>query len=136
MNATSTASMWQERRYFKHPDARGSLLPDVVGASLGGVFATSTIAFVESASGLSIFPAIPSFSTALALIIIGFLRMTSVAKMDFAKSIETCPHTAILIASPFMYGILKGSALDVISCVVINWMTGYAKKINLLKCIY
>ena len=84
------------------PNIRGALLADAVGTSVGAMFGTSTVTtFVESASGVAeggrtgltsltaailfglslflspIFLAIPSFATAPALIMVGFLMLTS-----------------------------------------------------------
>ncbi|EEQ59523.1 putative permease [Clostridiales bacterium 1_7_47FAA] len=140
----------------KLPKIRGALLSDAIGTSLGAVFGTSTTTtFVESASGVAeggrtgltsvvaaiffglslflspIFLAIPSFATAPALIIVGFLMISSVLKIDFNDFTEAIPS---YIAMPFMYSISEGIAMGVISYVVINVVTGHAKdkKISLL----
>ncbi|MCC8027982.1 MAG: NCS2 family permease [Clostridium sp.] len=146
----------------KLPKIRGALLSDAVGTSLGAVFGTSTTTtFVESASGVAeggrtgltavvaaiffglslflspIFLAIPSFATAPALIIVGFLMITSITKIDFADFTEALPSYICIIAMPFMYSISEGIALGVISYVIINLATGRAKekKISLLMYI-
>ena len=91
----------------KLPKIKGALLSDAVGTSVGAVCGTSTVTtFVESASGVAeggrtgltaivaailfglslflspIFLAIPSFATAPALIVVGFLMLTSITKID------------------------------------------------------
>ena len=144
----------------KLPKIRGALLSDAIGTSLGAVFGTSTTTtFVESASGvaeggrtgltsvvaaiffgLSLFPiflAIPSFATAPALIIVGFLMISSILKIDFNDFTEAIPSYIAIIAMPFMYSISEGIAMGVISYVVINVATGHAKekKISLLMYI-
>ena len=143
----------------KLPKIRGALLSDAIGTSLGAVFGTSTTTtFVESASGVAeggrtgltsvvaavffglslflspIFLAIPSFATAPALIIVGFLMISSVLKIDFNDFTEAIPSYIAIIAMPFMYSISEGIAMGVISYVVINVATGHAKekKISLL----
>lgn len=143
----------------KLPKIRGALLADAVGTSVGAVLGTSTTTtFVESASGVSeggrtgltgvvaaimfalalflspIFLAIPSFATAPALIIVGFLMITSITKIDFNDFTETIPAYICMIAMPFMYSISEGIAMGIISYVVINVITGNAakKKISLL----
>nr|WP_304969975.1 NCS2 family permease [uncultured Schaedlerella sp.] len=143
----------------KLPRIKGALLSDAVGTSLGAVFGTSTTTtFVESASGVAeggrtgltavvsaalfglalflspIFLAIPSFATAPALIVVGFLMITSITKIDFADYTEALPCYISMIAMPFMYSISEGIAMGVISYVVINLLTGRAKekKISLL----
>ena len=143
----------------KLPKIKGALMADAVGTSLGAVFGTSTTtSFVESASGVAeggrtgltsvvaalffglslflspIFLAIPSFATAPALIIVGFLMVSSILKIDFNDFTEAIPSYIAIIAMPFMYSISEGIAMGVISYVVINLATGHAKekKISLL----
>ena len=146
----------------KLPRIRGALLSDAIGTSVGAMLGTSTTTtFVESASGVAeggrtgltavvaailfglslflspIFLAIPSFATAPALIIVGFLMISSVLKIDFNDFTEAIPSYIAIIAMPFMYSISEGIAMGVISYVVINVVTGHAKdkKISLLMYI-
>lgn len=141
------------------PKIKGALLSDAVGTSVGAVCGTSTVTtFVESASGVAeggrtgltaivaailfglslflspIFLAIPSFATAPALIIVGFLMLTSVTKINFDDMTEAIPAFIAIIAMPFLYSISEGISLGVISYVVINLVTGKAKekKISIL----
>ena len=143
----------------KLPNIRGALLADAVGTSVGAMFGTSTVTtFVESASGVAeggrtgltsltaailfglslflspIFLAIPSFATAPALIMVGFLMLTSITKIDFSDYTEAIPCFIAIIAMPFMYSISEGIAMGVISYVVLNVATGKAKekKISIL----
>ena len=143
----------------KLPNIRGALLADAVGTSVGAMFGTSTVTtFVESASGVAeggrtgltsltaailfglslflspIFLAIPSFATAPALIMVGFLMLTSITKIDFSDYTEATPCFIAIIAMPFMYSISEGIAMGVISYVVLNVATGKAKekKISIL----
>lgn len=146
----------------KLPKIKGALLSDAVGTSVGAVCGTSTVTtFVESASGVAeggrtgltslvagvlfalslllspIFLAIPSFATAPALIVVGYLMLTSVTKIDFNDMTEAVPCFIAIIAMPFMYSISEGISMGVISYVVINVITGKAKekKISLLMYI-
>ena len=143
----------------KLPKIKGALLSDAVGTTVGAVCGTSTVTtFVESASGVAeggrtgltsivagilfalslllspIFLAIPSFATAPALIVVGYLMLTSVTKIDFSDMTEAIPCFIAIIAMPFMYSISEGISMGVISYVVINVITGKAKekKISLL----
>ena len=143
----------------KLPKIKGALLSDAVGTSVGAVCGTSTVTtFVESASGVAeggrtgltaivaailfglslflspIFLAIPSFATAPALIVVGFLMLTSITKIDFNDYTEAIPCFIAIIAMPFMYSISEGIAMGVISYVVINLVSGKAKekKISIL----
>ena len=81
-----------------------------------------------------IFLAIPSFATAPALIMVGFLMLTSITKIDFSDYTEAIPCFIAIIAMPFMYSISEGIAMGVISYVVLNVATGKAKekKISIL----
>lgn len=146
----------------KLPKIKGALLSDAVGTTVGAVCGTSTVTtFVESASGVAeggrtgltsivagilfalslllspIFLAIPSFATAPALIVVGYLMLTSVTKIDFSDMTEAIPCFIAIIAMPFMYSISEGISMGVISYVVINVITGKAKekKISLLMYI-
>ena len=111
----------------KLPKIKGALLSDAVGTTVGAVCGTSTVTtFVESASGVAeggrtgltsivagilfalslllspIFLAIPSFATAPALIVVGYLMLTSVTKIDFSDMTEAIPCFIAIIAMPFM----------------------------------
>ncbi len=146
----------------KLPNIKGALLSDAVGTTVGAMCGTSTVTtFVESASGVAeggrtgltsivagilfalslllspIFLAIPSFATAPALIVVGYLMLTSVTKIDFSDMTEAIPCFIAIIAMPFMYSISEGISMGVISYVVINVITGKAKekKISLLMYI-
>ena len=139
----------------KLPKIKGALMADAVGTTAGACLGTSTVTtFVESASGVAaggrtgltsltsavlfgislvlspIFLAIPSFATAPALVMVGFLMLTSITKIDFKDYTETVPAFIAIIAMPFMYSISEGISLGVISYVVINLISGKAKKIS------
>ena len=95
------------------------------------------VAGIYSCVGNFIFLAIPSFATAPALIVVGYLMLTSVTKIDFNDMTEAIPCFIAIIAMPFMYSISEGISMGVISYVVINVITGKAKekKISLLMYI-
>ena len=145
----------------KLPKIRGALLSDAIGTSLGALFGTSTTTtFVESASGVAeggrtgltavtaaaffglslflspIFLAIPSFATAPALIVVGFLMISAILKVDFNDFTEAIPAYIAVIAMPFMYSISEGIAMGVISYVVINLATGRAKEKKISALMY
>lgn len=83
-----------------------------------------------------IFLAIPSFATAPALIIVGFLMISSMLKIDFTDFTEAIPSYIAIIAMPFMYSISEGIAMGVISYVVINVATGRAKEKKISHLMY
>lgn len=84
----------------------------------------------------AIFLAIPSFVTAPALVVVGFLMLTSIAKIDFSDFTEALPAYIAIIAMPFMYSISEGIAMGVISYVVINLATGKAKEKKISALMY
>ena len=141
----------------KLPNVKPALLADAIGTSAGAVLGTSTITtFVESASGVSsggrtgltaltagllfllstlfapIFTTIPSFATAPALIMVGFLMVSSVTEIRFDDDnlAEAIPAYIAIIAMPLCYSISEGISLGIISYVVLNLCTGKAKKVT------
>ena len=145
----------------KLPHIRGALMADAVGTCAGALFGTSTTTtFVESASGVAaggrtgltavvsgilfglslflapIFLAIPSFATAPALVAVGFLMITSILQVNFSDYTEAVPCYICMIAMPFMYSISEGIALGVISYVVLNLLTGGAKRKKISPIMY
>ena len=146
----------------KLPGIRPALMSDAIGTSAGAVFGTSTITtFVESASGVSaggrtgltalvtgglfllstlfapLFTSIPSFATAPALIMVGFLMVSSVVEIKFDDDnlTEAIPAYIAIIAMPLFYSISEGISLGIISYVVLNVCTGKAKKVKPLMYI-
>lgn len=145
----------------KLPNIRGALLSDAIGTSVGAVLGTSTTTtFVESAAGVAeggrtgltavtaailfglslflspIFLAIPAFATAPALVVVGFLMLTSITKIDFADFTEAIPAYIAIIAMPFMYSISEGIAMGVISYIMINIAAGKAKEKRISALMY
>ena len=135
---------------------RGALLSDAVGTAAGAVLGTSTVTtFAESAAGMAeggrtgltslfaagffglslflspIFLSIPSFATAPALVVVGFLMMGAVRKIDFSDSAQGIPAFLCMAGMPFLYSISEGIALGVISYVVIHLCAGGEKRRSL-----
>lgn len=146
----------------KLPGIRPALLSDAIGTSAGAVLGTSTVTtFVESASGVSVggrtgltalvtgvlfllstlfaplFTSIPSFATAPALIMVGFLMVSSVVEIRFDDDnlTEAIPAYIAIISMPLFYSISEGISLGIISYVVLNVCTGKAKKVKPLMYI-
>ena len=159
IGVASKADMLDEQGRL--PRIRGALLADAVGTSAGAALGTSTITtFVESASGVAeggrtgltglvsaalfglslflspIFLAIPSFATAPALIIVGFLMVSSILKVDFDNLFDAIPAYIAMIAMPFMYSISEGIAMGVISYVVINLFGGAERRKTISPVMY
>ena len=139
------------------PGIRPALLADAIATSFGAVLGTSTTTtFVESASGVAvggrtgltalvsallfllstlfapIFSAIPSFATAPALIMVGFLMVGTVTEIRFDEDniTEAIPAYLAIIAMPLFYSISEGISMGIISYVLLNVAAGKAKKIT------
>ncbi len=144
------------------PGIKPALLADAIGTTSGAVLGTSTVTtFVESASGVAaggrtgltalvtgflfllstlfapIFTTIPSFATAPALIMVGFLMFSSVTEINFEDDnlTEAIPAYIAIIAMPLFYSISEGISLGIISYVVLNVCCGKAKKVKPLMYI-
>ena len=154
IGVSSKANMLDENG--KLPRIKGALMADAVATTVGAVMGTSTTTFVESATGVSeggrtgltavtvaalfllslflapVFMAIPAFATTPALVIVGFLMLTSVAGIDFDDFTESIPAYITIIAMPFCYSISEGISFGVISYVLINLLTGHKDKISIL----
>ena len=138
------------------PRIKPALLSDAIATSAGAILGTSTTTtFVESASGVAvggrtgltalvtgllflvstlfapIFTAIPSFATAPALIMVGFLMVGTVTEIRFDGDnlTEAIPAYLAIIAMPLFYSISEGIAMGIISYVVLNLFAGKGKKV-------
>ena len=139
------------------PGVKPALLADAIGTSVGAVLGTSTVTtFVESASGVAaggrtgltalttgllflastlfapIFTAIPSFATAPALIMVGFLMVGTVSEIRFELDnlTEAIPAYLAIIAMPLFYSISEGISLGIISYVLLNVAAGKGKQVK------
>ncbi|MBQ7066094.1 MAG: NCS2 family permease [Lachnospiraceae bacterium] len=139
------------------PKIKPALMADAIGTTAGAVLGTSTTTtFVESASGVAaggrtgltalvtgllflvstlfapIFTAIPSFATAPALIMVGFLMFGAITDIKFTDDnlTEAIPAYLCIIAMPLFYSISEGISFGIISYVVLNAVTGKAKKVT------
>ena len=126
----------------KLPGIKPALMADSIATSAGAILGTSTTTtFVESASGVAvggrtgltapIFTAIPSFATAPALIMVGFLMVGTVTEINFDLDnlTESIPAYLAIIAMPLFYSISEGISLGVISYVLLNVAAGKGKKV-------
>ena len=139
----------------KLPGIKGALLSDAIGTMCGAFLGTSTITtFVESASGIAeggrtgltaiaagglfllslffspLFLTIPSFATAPALVMVGFLMMQQVAKIEWDNILEAIPAFICIFAMAFMYSISEGICFGIISYTVLNVASGKAKQVT------
>ena len=143
------------------PRLRGALLSDAIGTAAGAVLGTSTVTtFAESAAGVAeggrtgltalvtgglfgvalflspLFLAVPSFATAPALIVVGFMMMASILKVDFNDLADAIPAFLCFLSIPFMYSISEGIALGVISYVVIHAASGRKSRREVSPAMY
>ena len=139
----------------KLPRISGALCADAIATSVGAVLGTSTTTtYVESASGVMaggktgltavtsaalfalailfspIFLAIPGFATAPALIIVGYMMLSSCADIEWRDAGEAVPAFLAIAAMPFTYSISDGIMFGVISYTVINALAGNFKRIH------
>ena len=139
----------------KLPRISGALCADSIATSVGAVFGTSTTTtFVESASGVMaggrtgltgvtsavlfavaivfapVFLAIPGFATAPALIIVGYMMLSSCADVNWGDPGEAVPAFLAVAAMPFTYSISDGIMFGVIAYTVINACAGNFKRIH------
>ena len=141
----------------KLPRIKPALLSDAIATSAGAILGTSTTTtFVESASGVAvggrtgltalvtgvlflcstlfapIFTAIPSFATAPALIMVGFLMVGTVTEIrfDLDNLTEAIPAYLAIISMPLFYSISEGISMGVISFVLLNVAAGKGKKVT------
>lgn len=115
------------------PHIRGALMADATATVTGSLLGCSTVTtYVESAAGVAeggrtgltattvgvlfllslclspFFMAIPSFATAPALIVVGFLMFSSVVNINMGDLSEAIPAYIAIIAMPFAYSISEG----------------------------
>ncbi|MGB4090589.1 MAG: NCS2 family permease [Ruminococcus flavefaciens] len=139
------------------PAIRPALMADAVATTAGAVLGTSTTTtFVESSAGAAaggrtgltalttavlfllsmflapIFIAIPSFATAPALLLVGFLMFSGITDIKFTEKEYTkaIPAYLCIIAMPLFYSISEGISIGIISYVIINLVCGKKKDIN------
>ena len=138
------------------PGIKPALMADAIGTTAGAVLGTSTVTtFVESASGVAvggrtgltamvtgllflasmffapIFTAIPSFATAPALMMVGYLMVSTVTEIRFDEDnmAEAIPAYLAIIAMPLFYSISEGISLGIISYVLLHVASGKGKKV-------
>ena len=139
----------------KLPRISGALCADAIATSAGAILGTSTTTtYVESASGVMaggktgltavvsaaffalaivfapVFLAIPGFATAPALIIVGYMMLSSCADIDWRDAGEAVPSFLAVAAMPFTYSISDGIMFGVIAYTVINALSGNFKRIH------
>ena len=141
----------------KLPQIKPALMADAIATSAGAILGTSTTTtFVESSAGVAeggrtgltavvtavlflismlfapIFIAIPSFATAPALVIVGFLMFTTIPDIKFSEEsfLEAIPAYLCIVAMPLFYSISEGISIGIISYVVLHLVCGKGKQVK------
>ncbi len=155
IGCASKANMLDEEGRL--PEIKGVLLADAIGTTVGACLGTSTITtFVESSSGITeggrtgltsvtvgiffllslflspLFLTVPSFATAVALIVVGFMMMQQVVNLDWTTLEDAVPAFVCITMMGFAYSISEGISLGIISYVLLHVLTGKAKDMNAL----
>ena len=141
----------------KFPRARGALLADAIGTTTGAVMGTSpTSAFIESSAGVAVggrtgltavtvsvllgltlffspviavlatFPAI----TAPVLIIVGFLMINVVSKIDWSDFEIAFPAFLIITILPLSYSIATGIGVGFITYPILKAVQGKWREVH------
>ena len=141
----------------KLPAIKPALLADSVATTAGAVIGTSTTTtFIESPAGVAaggrtgltavvtavlflistlfapIFIAIPSFATAPALVIVGFLMFSTITKIKFTENayIQAIPAYLCILAMPLFYSISEGISIGIISYTLLHLVCGKGKEVK------
>ncbi len=139
----------------KLPRIKGALLADSIATGAGAILGTSTTTtYIESAVGVSVggrtgftaftaailfllalpfaplFLAIPAFATAPILIIVGYMMLGAVQKIDFSDVTIGVPSFCTMIAMPFCYSISDGVCVGICCWTIINTVMGKFERIS------
>jgi AGZA family xanthine/uracil permease-like MFS transporter len=137
------------------PRVRRILVIDSLSASIGGSFGASSVtSYVESAAGvaegartglhsvfvgllflLAIFAAplaavVPAAATAPALILVGFLMIAQMAKVDFARFDTAIPAFVTLVTIPLTFSISHGIGYGFVALVLIKLLSGKPREVH------
>jgi AGZA family xanthine/uracil permease-like MFS transporter len=137
------------------PRVKQAFLADAIGTVAGATLGTSTVtSYIESASGVAaggrtglttlstavlfllalflspLFLLVPGAATAPALIMVGFLMMQSVVKIDFSDPTEGIPAFFTIFMMPFAYSVAQGIVFGIIVFVILKLASGKFKDIT------
>ncbi|MCU7724204.1 NCS2 family permease [Actinoplanes sp. KI2] len=137
------------------PRTREILLVDSLAAAAGGAASVSSnTSYIESAAGVGegartgvanlvtgvlfllamflspLVQVVPFEAASTALVVVGFLMMTSVRNIDWADYTIALPAFLAITIMPFTYSISNGIGAGIISYVVLKVATGRAKDIH------
>ena len=108
------------------------LLAGLIGGRTGLTALTTGLLFLASMFFAPIFTAIPSFATAPALMMVGYLMVSTVTEIRFDEDnmAEAIPAYLAIVAMPLFYSISEGISMGIISYVVLHVVCGKAKKVK------
>jgi len=139
----------------KLPRASRALLADAFGTLFGALTGTSTVtSYIESAAGVAagartglgnvviaalllvamfcapLVAAIPAYATAPALILVGALMCSAVARVSWGDFSEAFPAFLTLVATPLTFSIATGLSLGLLSFTFLKLGTGRHREIS------
>ena len=139
----------------KLPRASRALAADACGTIIGAIAGTSTVtSYIESAAGVAagartglgnlviaglfvvamfcapMVAAIPAFATAPALILVGALMSSSVAKVKWQDFTESVPAFLTLLATPLTFSIATGLSFGLLSFTFLKLFAGRREDIS------
>ncbi|MER7503293.1 NCS2 family permease [Nonomuraea pusilla] len=137
------------------PRTKQILLVDSIGAAAGGAGSVSSnTTYIESAAGVGegartglasvvtgllflvaivftpLVKVVPYEAAAPALVVVGFLMMTSVRDIDFSDYEAAIPAFLTIVVMPFTYSVSNGIGAGFISYVLIKVVRGRAKDVH------
>lgn len=139
----------------KIPRVKQALFADSIGTTVGAMLGTSTVTtYVESAAGVAvggktgltalsvagmfaialffapIFTMVPGAATAPALILVGFMMMSPILKIDFDNLTEAIPAFVTILMMPLAYSIADGIVFGMLTYVFLKIFTGKFKDLS------
>lgn len=158
VGVSSKANMLDEKGNV--PRAKQALFADSIGTTVGAMLGTSTVTtYVESASGVTeggrtgltslttagmfflalffapLFIMVPAAATASALVLVGFMMMSPIVKINFDDFTEAIPAFVTIIMMPLAYSIAEGIVFGMLSFILLKLFSGRAKEITWVMAI-
>lgn len=141
----------------KIPRVKQALLADAIGTTAGAMLGTSTVTtYVESAAGVMVggktgltaltvailflvalflsplFIMIPGAAIAPALILVGFMMVSPIVKIDFNDFTEAFPAFITILVMPLSYSISEGIVFGMLAYIFIKILAGRIKDITVV----
>jgi AGZA family xanthine/uracil permease-like MFS transporter len=135
------------------PKLKRALLVDSLAACWGGICGASSVTtYIESASGVAtggrsgltsvvtglcflasmfftrLALLVPAYATAPALLIVGFLMISSIRDIDWGDATVGIPAMLTILVIPLTYSISRGIGFGFIACAVLKLATGKGRE--------